>query len=552
MFSSYPTTDRHEYPLRVPDQRSPLLWVLVPYSIAIIVCFNDSTGRLSAWSWLVGASLSGIIWIRLYCSSFGDFWYGICVRRIFLIVFVFCVGGGYLALRIETADLGVTIPPIQQKLWLSEISCNAIKKGKGGDYRTGFATVVPTNQMKKQKVFFQSRQYLESLPLAGRIEAEVLLTPISEIESHSFRDYLKKNKVYYTGQIIAIKQFEPSEFPWIKLNEIGLPILANALERDLFDKKNSKNLQNLRCALTLGQKEKLSPSQKDAFLRTGTAHLFAVSGLHIGLFALVINGLLALTYRSEYFCWLITFITVSSYVFIIGCPTSALRALTMLGCYYLVKTLQRQNTFLPIMCLTALILLSFDPKQLYSYGFILSFSAVIALYFLGLPLSEHLKKFFQTNSSLSKRVMDGVVTSLAVSLATFGACMAYIADIYGVVGFSGIGLNLILVPIATVVIGCAIFTWIGSLIGIPWIPEMFNTLSNGLLWIADQSVHFFAQQKWLQASYQFNSSWGASITSLSFLFSILILYKLIKKKLWAGGIPFLLLGLGLKVFGTVG
>ena len=552
MFSSYPTTDRHEYPLRVPDQRTPLLWILVPYIIAIIVRFNDSTAGLTVWLWLIGALLSGIIWTLLYAFSCRDFWFRICIRRIFLVVFVFCVGGGYLALRIDTADLGVTVRPIQQKLWLSEISCNSIKIGKGGNYRTGFANIVSPNQIEKQKIFFKSRQCLESLPLAGRIEAEVLLTPTSELESPSFRDYLKKNKVYYTGQIIAIKQFETSEFPWIKLNEIGLPILARALERDLFTKKNSQNLQNLRCALTLGQKEKLSPSQKDAFLRTGTAHLFAVSGLHIGLFALVINGLLALTYRSEYFCWLITFIILSCYVFIIGYPTSALRALTMLGCYYLVKTLQRQNTFLPIVCLTALILLFFDPQQLYSYGFILSFSAVIALYFLGLPLSEHLKRIFHTKSVLTKRLMDGAVTSLAVSLATFGACMAYIAETYGVVGFSGIGLNLILVPIATVVIGCAVFTWIASLIGIPWIPEMFNTLSNGLLWIADQSVHFFAQQKWLQASYQFNSSWGASITSLSFLFSILILYKLIKKKLWAGGIPFLVLGLGLKVFGTVG
>ena len=84
------------------------------------------------------------------------------------------------------------------------------------------------------------------------------------------------------------------------------------------------------------------------------------------------------------------------------------------------------------------------------------------------------------------------------------------------------------------------------------IPEIINTLSNGLLWMADQSVHFSAQQKWLQSSYQFSSSWGATITSLFFLFSILILYKLIKKRLWAGGIPFLVLGLGLKFFGTVG
>ena len=552
MFSSYPTTDRHEYPLRVPDQRTPLLWILVPYIIAIIVRFNDSTAGLTVWLWLIGALLSGIIWTLLYAFSCRDFLFRICIRRIFLMVFVFCVGGGYLALRIDTVDLGVTVRPIQQKLWLSEISCNSIKIGKGGNYRTGFATIVSPNQMEKQKIFFKSRQCLESLPLAGRIEAEVLLTPTSELESPSFRDYLKKNKVYYTGQIIAIKQFEPSEFPWIKLNEIGLPILARALERDLFTKKNSQNLQNLRCALTLGQKEKLSPSQKDAFLRTGTAHLFAVSGLHIGLFALVINGLLALTYRSEYFCWLITFIILSCYVFIIGYPTSALRALTMLGCYYLVKTLQRQNTFLPIVCLTALILLFFDPQQLYSYGFILSFSAVIALYFLGLPLSEHLKRIFHTKSVLTKRLIDGAVTSIAVSLATFGACMVHIAEMYGVIGFSGIVLNLILVPIATALIGCAVVTWITSLVNLPWIPEMVNTLSNALLWIADQSVHLFAQQKWLQSSYQFSSSWGAMIISLSFLFSIFMLYELIKKRLWAVGIPFLVLGLGLKFFGTVG
>ena len=130
MFSSYPTKDRHEYPFRVPDQRTPLLWILVPYIIALIVRFNDSTAGLTFWLWLIGALLSGIIWTLLYAFSCRDFWFRICIRRIFLVVLVFCVGSGYLALRIDTADLGVTVRPIQQKLWLSEISCNSIKIGK--------------------------------------------------------------------------------------------------------------------------------------------------------------------------------------------------------------------------------------------------------------------------------------------------------------------------------------------------------------------------------------------------------------------------------------
>ena len=549
MRSSYPTTARRQTPLLVPTQRSPLLWILGPYCLAIIAQNNAGIEAFTQSFWLAGGSISGIIWLWLY---FLYFFSSTNIRRIFLICFVFFVGGLSVELRNDPQAISTALCPIQQKLWLSEIRCNPIKKGKGGDFRTGLARIKLPNQPKPQKIFFQTRQGLDHFPLAYSIQAEILLTPTDQLANRSFRNYLKKNKVYYTGQIICIEQFQPIQFPLAKLNEVGLPILAKALQKNLFPSIDSYDIQNLRCALTLGQKEKLSPSQRDAFLRTGTAHLFAVSGLHIGLFALVINTLLAQTNRSPYFCWLITFITVSLYVFMIGYPTSALRALTMLGCYYVAKTLPRQNTFFPMVCLTGLILLSIDPQQLYSYGFMLSFSAVIALYFLGLPLSEHIKVFFQPKATLAKRWVHYSVTSLAVSLATFGACMPYIANIYGVVGFAGIILNLFLVPIATVVIGCAVITWITLFTSIPWIPEISNTLSNGLLWVADHSVYLFAQQKWLQTSYQFSSSWGATVTSLSFLFSIFLLHPLIKKPLWAGGIPFLVLGSGLKIFGTVG
>lgn len=137
---------------------------------------------------------------------------------------------------------------------------------------------------------------------------------------------------------------------------------------------------SLLAALTLGDKSLLTTETQQLFSDTGTSHVLALSGLHIGILISLFNLLLLkrLRQRSKRFAANILLLAALwGFVFLAGAPLSLLRAALMYTLMQVALAMQRMHTLsLNNLAFAALLLLIIDPFTLFDVGFQLSFTAV--------------------------------------------------------------------------------------------------------------------------------------------------------------------------------
>ena len=93
-------------------------------------------------------------------------------------------------------------------------------------------------------------------------------------------------------------------------------------------------------ALTLGYKSNLSNDLQEAFRASGTAHVLAVSGLHVGIIYLILNmffSFLGNSGKKFVLKQLLIVLFLWGYAFIAGLPVSVVRAAIMLSIFVWVR-----------------------------------------------------------------------------------------------------------------------------------------------------------------------------------------------------------------------
>jgi len=142
-------------------------------------------------------------------------------------------------------------------------------------------------------------------------------------------------------------------------------------------------------ALAVGHRAHIPDEHWDVFLATGTNHLMAISGLHIGLMAglgyLLVNGLwrrlprMALRLPAQRAGALAAVITGALYAALAGFSIPTQRALVMLCVVMLALWLGRNGQPWRVLSLALLAVLLWDPLSLLAAGFWLSFGAVAVI-----------------------------------------------------------------------------------------------------------------------------------------------------------------------------
>lgn len=177
-------------------------------------------------------------------------------------------------------------------------------------------------------------------------------------------------------------------------------------------------------AITLGYKADLSDDVKEAFRVSGTSHVLAVSGLHVGIIFLVIQSLLFFlgksgkTHIAKQFI-IIFFLWV--YVFLTGFPVSVIRAAIMLTIYCLSIVNHRRGFTYNTLAAAAFILLVYNPFYLFDVGFQLSFAAVFAILFF----QPRFRKWLHPKSKFEKYTWDLFTVSLAAQIGVFPLGLYY-------------------------------------------------------------------------------------------------------------------------------
>ncbi len=255
-----------------------------------------------------------------------------------------------------------------------------------------------------------------------------------------------------------------------RLREAAAQTLSNGMER------HADQLAVYK-ALLLGYRKAIPPEIHLRFKRTGTLHIFAISGLHVGIAGLLITVVLKSIGISRDRWGLLLLPLLLGYVMATGMKSSALRALAMAAVYFLSPLFRRQPDVPVSIAFAAILLLFSRPLEIRSAGFIFSFTVVsfIVMVFARVP------KGFIFSGGGWMRTIRAYVASLGItSGAAFIASVPVTALFFGSFAPVSLFANLIVVPLTFCIV---LSGWLSILV--PAASGIFNHAAlvfiNGLL-----------------------------------------------------------------------
>lgn len=240
----------------------------------------------------------------------------------------------------------------------------------------------------------------------------------------------------------------------------------------------------LLCAMTLGWKAPLTDTVSLPFMRTGTMHIFAISGLHIALIVGILVNLLRALRLPREACGAVVIPAIWAYTAATGWQPSAVRSTIMMTIVLAGWSLHRPMDLLNSLAGAAWLLLMWKPAQLFQAGFQLSFGVVLSIALL-LPFLEEQRQRFLAPDPLipdalrprwqlwSQSMGEWLARSLLTSLAAFLGSVALIAQYFHLFTPVSLVANLVVVPLSSL----ALMANLGALCcgtWLPWLTALFN------------------------------------------------------------------------------
>ena len=237
-------------------------------------------------------------------------------------------------------------------------------------------------------------------------------------------------------------------------------------------------------AMTLRWKADLTDEMYKPFMESGTMHIFAISGLHIALIAgFLISALRTIRLRREW-CGAVVIPIIWFYTAATGWQSSAVRAAVMTTVVTLGWSMRQPSNLMNSLGAAALLILIFDPRQLFQAGFQLSFFVMAGMALVLPRLKDFSHGWFRPDPMLAGemvplwrrrlnwvlRYLLGLVTiSTAAWLASW-PLTAYYFHIFSPVTVLA---NMIVVPLSSTALACNV----GGLVcgsWLPWATALFN------------------------------------------------------------------------------
>jgi competence protein ComEC len=445
-----------------------------------------------SFSFLIGASQLlwlpeiNLMWL-LYAIAASGFIYLITpkISFIFLILLGFNLGFSYAVISAHISkNYQLQIAPKDSIHITGEIiDLPVIKKD-----RVRFSLKVQSTEDKllANKLLLSWYKTQQSIKPGQQWKFEVKLKPIHGYHNPASFDY---SQWLFRKGFDATGSIRSAELLSNHANSLSAHInrwrmsLATIIDQNI----ESSRVRALIKALTIGDKSQISFSDSQLFQQTGTAHLIAISGLHIGLMAFVgiLFGRLVFYLFSNQIFNRIKYEAIFSiafsliYALLAGLSIPTVRALVMVVVFALSYAFKHSVTRWQAWSVAMLIVLLIDPMSVLDVGFWFSFSAVALLMFVF------------TGRKLSNNKILAFIKAQWVILIGLLPLMALI---FHQVNFLTPIANLIVLPLASILLiplmFVAFFIYVFSNNAAHFLFILVEKLADYLFIILDYLQHF--------------------------------------------------------------
>ncbi|MBO5661199.1 MAG: ComEC/Rec2 family competence protein [Tidjanibacter sp.] len=244
-------------------------------------------------------------------------------------------------------------------------------------------------------------------------------------------------------------------------------------------------------AMLLGERSGISSTLRQSYSRTGASHLLAISGLHVGIVAMVVwwlCWLLPLTGRHGHIVRnILSLLVMVLYAFITGLSPSVVRATAMFMIAQMALAYGTKISSLNIISAAATMMLLVNPNNLYDISFQLSVVAVAGIMAGYSPMMEFLGP---TKHRWLRALWSVVVIGLCSTLAT----LPIVAHTFGVVSIVGIVLNPLVIVSAQIIVMCGLI-WVTLPLG--FLEPLARVLIGGAAQLQNLVVSHTASLPWV-------------------------------------------------------
>jgi len=178
-------------------------------------------------------------------------------------------------------------------------------------------------------------------------------------------------------------------------------------------------------AMVIGEEAFIDRDTRVDFQRSGTYHVLVVSGMNVTILAFVIFWTLRRLRLSEIPATLVTILFCVAYALLTEVGAPVWRATLMCAIFLGTRLLYRDRAMVNALGAAALGLLVFDPRQLFTASFQMTFLCVLIVAAIGLPLVERTSRFYRR--ALANWGSDDYAGSLPPPVAQFRADLRLIA-----------------------------------------------------------------------------------------------------------------------------
>lgn len=192
--------------------------------------------------------------------------------------------------------------------------------------------------------------------------------------------------------------------------------------------------------MMLGDTQFVDSDALENFRYGGIAHIFAVSGLHIGLVYGILTFILDKLRANRYVSAAVRIAAIILYSWICGFAVSSVRAVIMCTTNIIAKLLRVKSDGLNNLGLAVTLILLISPLSLFSVGFQLSVCGIGGILLFSNPLKRAFKKI-----KIPDKISSGASTSFGAQIGTFPVMLAKFGYVSGV----GLVLNLLVIPIVS-------------------------------------------------------------------------------------------------------